>query len=165
MNASDSVAFALVSLCVAEGVATEFISGPPAGLAPAIPGVPFHVFTPDLVAAWKARVAEEPQIVEHMAGLLARAVSGALGQDQLQAEMRDYWFEGAIGRAYVLGSEMFGAIDLGLGRKAVFAAIQDPRKLFQLYDRALDRRPDLLGRCVRVPEQAVAQALAIGAAR
>ncbi len=163
--ASDSVAFAVVSLCVAEGVATEFVSGAPAGLAPAVPGLPFHTLTPSLVAAWQARVREEPQIVDHMAGLLDRAVRGALSQDQLEADMRDYWLEGAIGRAYVLGSEMFGAIYLGLGRKAVFAAIEDPRRLFQLYDQALDKRSDLLGRCVRMPERAVEQALAIGKER
>jgi len=162
---ADSVAYALVSLCIAEGVATEFISGPPAGLAPAVPGVPFHIFTPALAAAWTARVGEEPEMFTHMAALLERAVHGALTQPELEAEMRGYWFEGAIGRAYVFGSEIFGAIELGLGRKAVYEAIEDPRRLFELYDRALDRRPDRLGRCVRMPESTVREALAIGQAR
>ena len=163
--ASDSVALELVALCVPEGVATEFISGPPPGRVPAIPGVPYHLFTPALAAAWGERVEQEPAMVAHLAALLDRAVHDSLSQDQLETEMRDYWFEGSIGRAYVLGSEMFGAIELGLGRKAVFQAIEDPRRLFQLYNRAIDANPKQLARCVRVPDGAVTQSLAIGTDR
>ena len=163
--ASDSVALALVALCVAEGVATEFISGPPPGRVPAIPGIPYHLFTPALAAAWGERVEEEPAMMAHMAALLDRAVGDSLSQDQLETEMRDYWFEGAIGRAYVFGSEVFGAIELGLGRTAVFEAIEDPRQLFQLYNRAIEANPKQLARCVPMPERAVAQSLAIGTPR
>ena len=163
--AADSVALELVAMCIAEGVATEFISGPPPGLVPAIPGVPYHVFTPALSAAWSARVAEEHAMFQRMETLLDRAMRDSLSQEQLNAEMRDYWFEGDIGRAYVFGSEMLGAIQLGLGKPAVFKAIQDPRRMFQLYDRALDAKPELLGRCVRMPERSVEQALAIGSRR
>jgi hypothetical protein len=163
--ASDSVALALVGLCVPEGVATEFISGPPPGRVPAIPGVPYHIFTPALIEAWNARVEEEPDMMTHMAELLDRAVHDSLGQEQLEAEMRDYWFEGAIGRAYVFGSEMLGAIELGLGRKAVFEAIEDPRRMFQLYNQAIEADPKQLARCVRVPDRAVRQSLGIGSKR
>jgi hypothetical protein len=162
--ASDSVALELVALCVAEGVATEFISGPPPGRVPAIPGVPYHIFTPALAAAWNARVEEEPGMFQHMAELLDRAVRDSLSQQQLETEMREYWFEGVIGRAYVFGSELFGAIELGLGRAAVFEAIEDPRKLFQLYNRALDADPGRLNRCVPMPDLSVKQALEIGMA-
>ena len=161
-NPADSVAFALVSLSVAEGVANEFISGPPDGLCPAVPGVPFHVFTPALSAAWRARVDEEPAIFAHMEEQLDRAVRGDLTQEQLDQDLRDYWFEGVIGRGYVFGSEMLGAIFHGLGKRAVFEAIEDPRRMFALYDRALDRRRDLLGRCVRMPKKSIEQSLAIG---
>jgi hypothetical protein len=161
-NASDSLALRVISMVVAEGVATKFISGPPAGCVPEMPGVPFHIFTPDLAAAWNARVPEEPEMVRHMSELLDRAVHGTLTQDELDRDMREYWFDGAIGRAYVLGSELFGAIALGLGKDSVLVAIEDPRRLFQLYDQALDRKPTLFPNCVRMPEGTVAQALAIG---
>jgi len=164
LTPSDSVAFALITMFVAEGVATEFISGPPAGRVPAIPEVPYHILSA-LDSAWARRVAEEPEMMHRLADRLDRAVSGTLTQQQHEQEMRDYWFEGAIGRAYVLGSEMFGAIELGLGRKAVFQAIEDPRRLLQLYNRAIDAKPGTLGRCVRAPDGAVAQSLAIGARR
>jgi hypothetical protein len=104
-------------------------------------------------------------MVRRLGALLDRAVNGAQTEEQLQDDMRDYWFHGAIGAGYVLGAEMVGAIELGLGRKAVFQAIEDPRKLFQLYNRAIDAKPDVLGRCVRMPDRAVAQALAIGGPR
>jgi hypothetical protein len=165
LTPSDSVALALVTMFVAEGVATEFISGPPAGRVPAIPGVPYHIFGPDLIAAWGARVEQEPEMMERLTDELDRAVNGTLSQEDQERDMREYWFEGAIGRAYVLGSEMFGAIELGLGRKAVFQAIQDPRQLLRLYNAAIDAKPELLKHCVRAPDRAVAHALAIGGPR
>lgn len=164
-SASDSMALKVVSLSIAEGVANAFVSGTPAGLGPAVPNVPFHVMTPALEAAWAERVAEEPQMFARMADLLDRASRGALTQDQLDSDMRTYWFEGSIGRAYVFGSEVLAAIYLAFGKKGVLEAVEDPRRMFQLYDAALDKRPKELGKCVRVPEASVAQALAIGRVR
>jgi hypothetical protein len=92
-------------------------------------------------------------------------VNGTLSQEQQERDMREYWFEGAIGRAYVLGSEMFGAIELGLGRKAVFQAIEDPRKLLQLYNRAIDAKPAHWGAACGHPMERSRSALAIGARR
>jgi len=164
-NASDSLALRVVSMVVAEGVATKFISGPPAGCAPEVPGVPFHIITKDLTAAWNARLPEEPDMVRHMSEQLDRAVHGKLTQDELDQDMREYWFNGTIGRAYVLGSELFGAIAVGLGKDSVLVAIEDPRRLFQLYNEALARKPQSFKDCVRIPEGTVAQALAIGRAK
>jgi hypothetical protein len=39
--------------------------------------------------------------------------------------------------------------------------MQDPRQFFKLYDAAIDAKPELLKRCVRIPDKAVKQALAI----
>lgn len=161
-GAADSIALEVVNLCVAEGVANAFISGVPAGLGPAVPGVPYHVLTPTLEAAWADRVAEEPQMFAHMAELLDHASRHALTQDELNSDIGSYWLTGSIGRAYVFGSEVFAAIHLAFGKRGVFQAVEDPRRLFQLYDAALDRRPDALRRCVRIPATTVAQALAIG---
>jgi hypothetical protein len=47
----------------------------------------------------------------------------------------------------------------------VFEAIEDPRRLFQLYDLALDADPGRLKRCIRMPDRTVTQALAIGTRR
>ena len=153
---------AVVSLCVAEGAATAFISGPPEGCAPAVPGVPFHIFTPELTAVWKEHVAEEPDILARQVALLGRAAAGRLTEEELAAELRDYWLAGSVGRAYVLGADMFAAIHLAFGKERVLSVLQDPRTLFEAYNAALAAKPEALGRCPRVPEAAVRQALAIG---
>ncbi len=164
MAPADSVAFKVMSLCVGEGTATEFISGTPGGLVPPVPGLKYHIFKGDakLAAAWDALVPEEPAMFERLIALLDRASSGALSDEDLQAEISAYWLNGFIGRAYFLGSELFGAIYHAFGKESVFAAMCDPRKLFELYDQALDAKPKMLGRCFRIPESAVKRALAIG---
>ncbi len=164
LSPADAMAYRVVSLCVAEGVATEFISGPPEGRAPAIPDVPFHVFTDDLAKAWKEHVDEEEDILKHQIALLDQAAAGELTEEALNAELRDYWLNGVVGRAYVLGADMFGAIYLAFGKQGVFLAMKDPRRLFEMYNAALDAKPEALKRCVRVPDASVKRALAIGTA-
>lgn len=154
-------AYRVVGLCVAEGVATEFISGPPAGRAPAVEGVPFHIFDEALARVWLEHVKEEDDILKHQVDLLDQAVSGRLNENALSSQLRDYWLSGTVGRAYVLGADMFGAIYLAFGKKGVFSAMMDPRRLFEIYNAALDAKPEALARCVRVPDAAVRQALAI----
>jgi hypothetical protein len=158
----DAMAFRVVSLAVAEGAATKFVSGSPAGCVPAIAEVRFNTFTPELTKSWKAHVANEAELVKHQAALLDRALSGELSEEALNADLREYWLSGAIGRAYVIGSEMFGAIHVAFGKEKVFEAMKDPRRLFSLYNAALDVKPAVLAGCVRVPERAAKQALAIG---
>jgi hypothetical protein len=144
-----------------EGVATEFISGPPSGQAPAVPGVPFHVFTPELVTAWNEHLSEEEEMIARQARLLDEATAGKLTQEQNNQELREYWLKGLIGRAYVLGSDMFGAIYIGFGKQAVLTVLRDPRH-FDLHNKALIAKPQELQRCPRFPDKAVQEALAIG---
>ena len=162
LSAADAMAYRVVTLTIAEGAATYFISGSPAGRAPAFPDARFHVFTADMTKAWDDRVSQEEELVQHQAALLDRAVAGSLTEDAFNTELRDYWLNGTIGRAYVLGSEMFGAIYAAFGKAGALSAMQDPRQLFQMYNEALDMKPDLLKRCVRIPDKTVKQALTIG---
>jgi hypothetical protein len=162
LSPADAMAYQVLALCVAEGMATYFISGPPPGRAPALPEARFHVFTPDLAKVWTDRVAREEEMVQRQTALLDKALAGELTQNEFDTELRDYWLNGVVGRAYVLGSEMFGAIYTAFGKEAMFSAIEDPRRLFELYDAALDAKPEALKRCVRIPDRAVKQALAIG---
>ena len=162
LSPAEAMAQSVVNLCVAEGAATAFISGPPAGCAPAVPGVPFHIFTPDLAEVWKQHVAEEPGILARQVALLDQATAGQLTDEALATELRDYWLSGSVGRAYVLGADMFAAIHLAFGKEKVLSVLQDPRTLFEAYNAALAAKPEALGRCPRVPEAAVRRALAIG---
>jgi hypothetical protein len=162
LSAREMLAYKVVLLCMAEGVATEFISGPPSGRVPALPGLPFHVFTPDLAVVWNEHVREEEEMVKRQSSLLARALAGDLTQDALDQEMREYWLNGAVGRAYVLGSDMFGVIYLAFGKPGVFTVLRDPRKFFSLYNKALKTQRLAFRHCVRIPNQTVQQALSIG---
>lgn len=162
LSAADAMAYRVVTLTIAEGSATYFISGSPAGRAPAFPDARFHVFTPEITKGWDDGVAQEEELVQHQAALLDRAVAGNLTEDAFNTELRDYWMNGIIGRAYVLGSEMFGAIYAAFGKAGALSAMQDPRQLFQMYNEALDTKPDLLKCCVRIPDKTVKQTLTIG---
>ena len=162
LSPADAMAYRVVTLSIPEGAATYFISGSPAGRAPAFPDAPFHGFALDVTKAWDDRVTQEEELVQHQAALLDRAVAGSLTEDAFNTELRDYWLNGTIGRAYVLGSEMFGAIYAAFGKAGAVSAMQNPRQLFQMYNEALDTKSDLLKRCVRIPDRTVSQALAIG---
>jgi hypothetical protein len=161
LPSADAMAYQVLILCIPEGSATYFISGSPAGRAPAFPGAQFQIFAPDMAKAWADGVGEEENLVQRQAELLDRATSGKLTQDEFNNELKNYWLNGTIGRAYVLGAEMFGAIYAAFGKDAVLSVMQDPRRFFQLYDAAIDTKPELLKRCVRMPDKAVKQALAI----
>ena len=65
-----------------------------------------------------------------------------------------------MGPAYFAGAELFGAIYFAFGKQGVFAAMEDPRKLFDLYNRAIDKEPRLLSGCPRIPTKTVERALA-----
>jgi hypothetical protein len=162
LTAAEALAYRVVTLTVAEGAATAFMSGAPAGRVPASSDVRFHSMKGDLEEAWNRNVAAEEEILERQVAMLSKALAGALTETELHRELNDYWLSGLVGRAYVLGAEMFGAIYLAHGRSGVFSAMADPRKLFALYNSALDARPKELRRCVRVPQAAVEMALGIG---
>ena len=161
LNPAQQMAFQVVTMCIPEGAANEFISGPPAGRVPKLRSIRFHIYTPDLVAAWNAHVVEEEDMVRRQSSLLDEALRGQLTQGDFDRELREYWFNGAIGRGYVLGSEMLGAIYLAFGKRAVLDVMRDPRRLFQLYNMALAAKPRTLGRCPRFPEGVAKKALSI----
>ncbi len=159
---ADAMAYRVVGMCLAEGAATEFVSGPPPGRAPAVPDLPYHILDPEACEAWRSLVAEEGDILRHQVALLDRAAAGKLTKKAFNDDLFDYWIGGAIGRVYVLGADMLGAIYLAYGKQGVFSVMEDPRKLFQVYNAALDKRPKALRRCVRVPKSAAEEAMAIG---
>jgi hypothetical protein len=104
LSPADAMAYQVLALCVAEGMATYFISGPPPGRAPALPEARFHVFTPDLAKVWTDRVAGEEEMVQRQTALLDKALAGELTQNEFDTELRDYWLNGVVGRAGLVTS-------------------------------------------------------------
>lgn len=162
MTSSDSLAFSFISLFVGEGTATKFVDNAPGGCVPAVDGSRENTFQGELGILWKNYTSEEPDIFKRMISIFERLYSGGMTAEDLNTEVRNYWLSGRKGRAYFLGSELFGAVYQTFGKDLSFASMADPRKLFALYNKAIEKKPELLGRCCRVPESTVQHALAIG---
>ncbi|HKR66584.1 MAG TPA: hypothetical protein VJZ00_22850, partial [Thermoanaerobaculia bacterium] len=94
------------------------------------------------------RVAEEPEMLKHLHASLESALTGILTDEAFDRELREYWLSGSIGRAYVLGSDLFGAIYIAFGKDGVFRAMRDPRLILTMYNDALDAKPEALAKCV-----------------
>ena len=163
LSDADAAAFGVLSTFVGEGTATKFISKAPGGSVPALAEIPFPTaFRGDLLEAWIELSAVEGELFGRMIADFDRAAAGRMSAPEADSEAR-FWLGGLVGPAYLVGSEMFGAIQLALGKPGVFSAMRDPRRLFELYARALDREPVRLSGCPRLPAATVARALAIGA--
>lgn len=166
MTSSDSIAYDFLSLFVAEGTATKFVDNAPGGCVPVVDeartsgGYAFGGKGVD--SLWKIYTLEEATIFKRMVETFEKAYSGHLTEKQLKAEMSNYWLSGLKGLVYFLGSELFGTIYHAFGKDRSFAAMKDPRQIFDLYNNAIKTKPGLLGRCYVIPDSTVQHALAIG---
>jgi hypothetical protein len=166
MTSSDSIAYDFLSMFVGEGTATKFVDNAPGGFVPEVDHARTsrgHAFGGEGVdSLWKAYTLEEANLFKRMVETFEKAYSGHLSDKQLKAEISDYWLSGLKGPVYFLGSELFGAIYHAFGKDGSFAAMQDPRQIFELYNTAIKTKPELLGRCYVIPDLTVQHALAIG---
>jgi hypothetical protein len=147
-----------------EGTATKFIDNAPGGMVPRVDpnrkgNEPLERIISEI---WQKYSAEEKAIFNRLFTTFEKACMGKLSKEELNQEMREYWLTGISGRIYFLGSEMFGAIYHGLGKQACFDAMRDPRKIFDFYNKAIDKNPKLLGQCIRIPDRLVKMAQSLG---
>ncbi|HEY6951435.1 MAG TPA: DUF5700 domain-containing putative Zn-dependent protease [Bacteroidota bacterium] len=165
MSSSDSLAYDFLTLFVGEGTATKFVDNAPGGdvplVDPARPAGGFAFGGKAVDSLWKVYTLKESDLFASMVETFERAYSGHMTEKQLEAETGSYWLGGLKGPAYFVGSEIFGAIVHALGKEGAFVAMQDPRRIFELYDRALKSNPELLGRCFVIPDSTVRHALAL----
>lgn len=163
MSSRDSVAYEFLTIFMGEGTATKFINGFPGGCVPTVnPARHDPLFTGATREMWERYTAEETELFRHFERTLDGAISGSISRDSLHAEIGSFWLAGFISPVYFVGSELFGAVYHGLGKKGVFAAMEDPRELPSLYNDAIKRRPDLLGSCRVLADSTVQRARAIG---
>jgi hypothetical protein len=162
LSPADEVAFRFLTFFVGEGTATKFISKAPGGCVPAVAAVKYPTpFSGELLAAWKEHTANENQVFERLVATFDKAAAGEMNASDLDKEV-PRWVGGLVGPAYFAGAELFGAIYAAFGKPGVFAAIEDPRTIFDSYNKAIDKEPRLLGSCPRIPAKTVELALAIG---
>jgi len=160
LSPSDSLALRFISLFVGEGTATKFIDNAPGGCVPAVDPSRPDPFESVRAADWETYSTEEAQIIKQMVTTFDKIYRGELNTEDVDREFR-YWLGGKVGPAYFVGSELFGAIYAVFGKEQVFAAMRDPRKLFTLYNSAIEKNAKLLGSCPRIPKSTALNALAI----
>jgi len=160
LSSSDSLALRFIGLFVGEGTATKFIDNAPGGCVPAVDPSRPDPFASVRAADWKTYSSEELELFKLMVRTFDEIHRGELSAEDVDREFR-YWLGGKVGPAYFLGSELFGAIYAAIGREQVFAAMRDPRKLFSLYNSAIEKNAKLLGSCPKIPESTALNALSI----
>lgn len=167
MTPAESAAFGFLGAFVGEGGATKLVGNAPGGAVPPVraPGPRDFRFSPELAARWEEFTGREAEIFERLAATFEKALAGTLGREEMDVELRDFWLGGLIGAAYFAGAEMLGAIYHGFGKEGCFEAMRDPRRLFDLYDRAILAKPDLLSACPRLPAETIRRALGIGSSK
>lgn len=164
---SDAVAFAVLEMFVGEGTANKFISNVPGGQVPPLrENEAMDYFDQTVMDAWQREwdrfTGIEDELFLKMTEAFDRAYAGDLTREQLNLEIRDFWLKGFVQPLYFVGSELFGAIYYGFGREACFDAMRDPRLIFDLYNRSLQNRPELLGKCPPIPVSTAENALRLG---
>lgn len=166
MTPTDSLVFRFLTVFIGEGTATKFINNVPGGWVPRIgqlQDTPIadasrNPITRDL---WHQYIENEESIFNRMCQTVQALSNHKMDKAALNQDLRDYWMTGAVGRNYFLGSEFFGAIYFGMGKKGCFQAMEDPRRMFELYNQAI-RNDDRLKPCIPVPDDIVELARDLG---
>ena len=161
---TDTLAYFFLNIFVGEGTASKFINNLPGGAVPRIDKdrKNNHILEAFISDTWESYTKEEQAIFDRMCRSFELVYTGKMGQEDVDKEMREYWVPGKTGRFYFLGCELFGAIYYGFGKEGCFEAMRDPRKMFDLYNKAIDKNKEVLGKCPRIPEGIVKMALSIG---
>ena len=158
----EEIALAYLSMLVGEGTATKFLSNAPGGIVPAISdNSETSFYKTDIIKLWSEHTKSEEEIFLHFFDVFKKAFEGKLSEDDYKKDLRNYWLDGLTGRLYFIGSEIFGAIYYGFGKEGCFEAMRDPRKIFSLYNQAIEKKSELSA-CPRVPESLIEMALSIG---
>jgi len=164
---SDSVAFRFLTIFVGEGTATKLVNNAPGGNVPPVDNKKksYIFFYEGVKPLWEKYTASADEIFKRMTESFEKAYGGNLTDKEVDDEMRNYWFFGIMGPAYFVGSELFGAIYHGFGKKGCFRAMRDPRNMFDLYNKSIEKKPQLLSKCPKIPELTVKHALTIGSSK
>lgn len=162
----DSLAFLFMNLFVGEGTATKFINNASGGCVPRIDSNRENTMMDPSTnsmtqALWQQYTINERDIFARMIDTFEKLVHGKMTGKELDKDIREYWISGMIGRNYFIGSELFGAIYFGFGKEGCFEAMENPRKMFHLYNRSLEKRPDILKDCIEIPRKIAETALTI----
>lgn len=159
----DSMAYEFINLFVAEGTAVRFMDNSPGAFLPAFTELKSPTQeSPKVQSIWQNYINDVHNIFNKVISTYESIYQGKLTRADLDDEISNYWLSGYTSLVYFVGSELFGPIYLAFGKEKVFEAMQNPRKIFYLYNYAIEQKPDVLGGCPKYPESMVQHALSIG---
>jgi hypothetical protein len=164
---ADSIAFYFLEAFVGEGTANKFINNCGGGRVPRIDADRMNTImdpsTNEMTReSWEEYTRDEDDLFKNMVETFDRAAAGELTRDQLDIALSEYWITGMMPRVYFVGSELFGAIYFGFGKEGCYEVMRDPRKMFDYYNKAIEKRSDVLAQCPKIPQSTVDRALSIG---
>lgn len=162
-NTIDSLAYEFINLFIGEGTAVRFMDNSPGAYVPVLTELRKPTQESNRVQSiWGDYIADVKNIFNKVISTYESISSGKLTRDQLESEISHYWLSGYTSLVYFVGSELFGPIYVAFGKEKVFEAMQNPRKIFYLYNNAIKLKPRLLGNCTVLPDSMVRHALSIG---
>lgn len=155
-NSMDSLLADYPGIFLPEGSATKFIDNLPGGHIPVVNKAKGYLFDEEVDSLWKAYTASEKKFFTAMVQQFEGIATGRIDRDSLNRILGTYWLNGATKPPlYFWGSELMGVIYTGLGKQAVFEVMNDPCKLFALYNKALVKKPSLKHWFAKVPSHLV----------
>ena len=132
----DSIAFRFLTLFIAEGTASKFVDNLPGGCVPKINSKTGSNLESEGIAIWKQYTVREEEIFSEFVADFKKINDGLYSMDSISSRFV-YWLSGYKGRAYFVGSELYGAVYSAFGRETAFSAMIDPTRLFNLYNQAI----------------------------
>jgi len=155
----DSLAYEFITIFIGEGTAVRFMDNTPGAYVPAFA----ELRKPNKRGTmWQNYIKGVKNIFNKVISTYGHIYQGKLTREELDKEISNYWLSGSTSLVYFVGSELFGPIYVAFGKEKVFEAMQNPRKLFYLYNNAIKQKPEILGNCPMLPDAIVQHALSIG---
>jgi hypothetical protein len=159
----DSLLHDYLKIFLPEGSATKFIDNFPGGNTPIVDKTKGFAMDNEVDSLWKAYTVSEKEFFNAMIIQFEGIASGYINRDSFNKLLGDYWLNGAAKPPlYFWGSELVGIIYWGLGKKAVFDVMNDPKKLFFYYNKALKKKPSLRSHFSLISERLVVISMNIG---
>ncbi len=135
----DSIAFRFLTLFIAEGTASKFVDNLPGGCVPKIDSKRKSNLEPEGLVIWKEYTSKEKELFREFIDDFKKINNGIYSMDSLSSRFV-YWLSGYKGKAYFIGSELYGAVYFTFGKQTAFSAMTEPTKLFHLYNQAINKR-------------------------
>jgi len=135
----DSLAFSFLQIFVAEGTASKFVDNMPGGTIGKVGKGRSKNFEEAVRKIWSEYSLQEEEMFRVFEEDFRKIYDGTYTKDSIQSRMLHYWLSGGKGRAYFLGSELFGAIYQAFGRQQLFYTMENPRYLLRNYNNAINK--------------------------